>query len=274
MNNRPTQVEPNERITFAVHHADDHMLVVEKPTRVVTQPGVGHQHDTLLNGLMARYPKQLTNLGVNRDFGLVHRLDRETSGLVVIALTPEAYDGLREQFENRKVRKFYWAVCHKAPREHEGVIRKPIHDELQRTSRYTSVRVAKISSAGKPALTAYRVLDHSELGAVIEARPVTGRLHQIRLHLSMIGAAVLGDSLYGPKKIKFGAPRLALHAHRISFDHPITGEQLDIRTKFPRDLRTLLKKLELQRPDLDEQGRGASAIDQRADEVSGDPISE
>ena len=274
MNNRPTHVEPNERITFAVHYADDHMLVVEKPTRVVTQPGVGHQHDTLLNGLVARYPKQLKNLGVNRDFGLVHRLDRETSGLVVIALTPEGYDGLRAQFENRKVRKFYWAVCLKAPRDPEGVIRKPILDELQRTSRYTSVRIAKISNAGKPALTAYRVLDRSDLAATIEARPVTGRLHQIRLHLSMIGSAVLGDSLYGPKKVKFGAPRLALHAHRIVLNHPVTGEEIDIHTKFPRDLRTLLKKLELKRPDLDEQGRGSAAFDQGADKIAGDPVGE
>lgn len=274
MNNRPTHVEPNERVTFAVHHADDHMLVVEKPTRVVTQPGVGHQHDTLLNGLVARYPKQLNNLGVNRDFGLVHRLDRETSGLVVIALTPEAYDGLREQFENRRVRKFYWAVCHKPPREHEGVIRKPILDEIQRTSRYTSVRIAKISNAGKPALTAYRVLDHSDLGALIEARPVTGRLHQIRLHLSMIGSAVLGDSLYGPKKIKFGAPRLALHAHRIVLKHPVTGDEINIRTKFPRDLRTLLKKLDLKRPDLENQVRGSTTLDECADELPGDPVGE
>jgi len=273
MNNRPTQVEPNERVTYAVHYADDHMLVVEKPTRVVTQPGVGHQHDTLLNGLMARYPKQLTNLGVKRDFGLVHRLDRETSGLVAIALTPNAYDGLREQFENRGIRKFYWAVCHKAPRDHEGVIRKPILDEIQRTSRYTSVRIAKISNAGKPALTAYRVIDHSGIGALIEARPVTGRLHQIRIHLSMIGSGVLGDSIYGPKKIKFGAPRLALHAHRIILQHPITGEEIDIRTRFPRDLRTLLKKLDLKRPDLADPAEGLTA-QKRADEVPGDTVGE
>jgi 23S rRNA pseudouridine1911/1915/1917 synthase len=270
MNNRPTHVEPNDRVTFAIRYEDEHMLIVEKPTRVVSQPGVGHQHDTLLNGLMAQYPKQLKNLGVNRDFGLVHRLDRETSGLMAIALTPQAYDGLRDQFENRNVRKYYWAVCHKAPREHEGVIRKPILDEIKRTSRYTSVRTAKISNAGKPALTAYRVLCESDLAALIEARPVTGRLHQIRIHFSMIGAAVLGDSQYGPKKVKFGAPRLALHSHRITLSHPITGDEIDVRTKFPKDLRVLLKKLELTRPDIADP----SVAKKNTDELPGDPVSE
>ncbi len=269
MNNRPTHVEPNDRVTFAIRYEDEHMLVVEKPTRVVSQPGVGHQHDTLLNGLMAQYPKQLRNLGVNRDFGLVHRLDRETSGLMAIALTPQAYDGLREQFENRKVRKFYWAVCLKAPREREGVIRKPILDEIKRTSRYTSVRTAKVSNAGKPALTAYRVVDESELAALLEARPVTGRLHQIRIHFSMIGAAVLGDSQYGPKKMKFAAPRLALHSHRIVLNHPITGEEIDVRSKFPRDLRTLLKKLELSRPDIT-----LPSVKQRPDQLGSDTVRE
>ncbi len=270
MNNRPTQVEPNERVTFAIRYEDEHMLVVEKPTRTVSQPGVGHQHDTLLNGLMAQYPKQLRNLGVNRDFGLVHRLDRETSGLLVIALSPNAYDGLREQFENRKVNKYYWAVCHKAPREPQGVIRKPILDEIKRTSRYTSVRTSRISNKGKPALTAYRVLQSSDLAALIEARPVTGRLHQIRLHLSMIGAAVLGDSQYGPKKMKFGAPRLALHSHRISLTHPITHEQVDVRTKFPKDLRTLLKKLDLIRPDIDQ----SPSVEKSTDQLSTDAVGE
>ncbi|MFK7758749.1 MAG: RluA family pseudouridine synthase, partial [Phycisphaerales bacterium] len=243
-------IEPNERITYRTVHEDEHLLVVEKPTRLVTTPGVGHEHDTLLNGLMAKYRKQLTNMGNVRDHGMLHRLDKETSGLLVVALNQKAYDGLRAQFEQREIKKYYWAVCLKAPREHEGVIRKPISDVLKRASRYTSTRTSRIDRNGKPAVTAYRVIQESALAALIEARPITGRLHQIRVHLDSVGAAVLGDDLYGPKIIRDASPRLALHSHRLSFTHPISGERLDIRTQFPRDLRTTVKKMNLSRPEI------------------------
>ncbi len=242
-------IEPNERVTFRTAYEDEHLLVVEKPSRVVSTPGVGHEHDTLLNGLVARYQKQLINLGNVRDHGMLHRLDKETSGLLVVALNQHAYDGLREQFEQRTVKKFYWAITHKAPKENEGVIRKPISDVVKRASRYTSTRTSRIDRNGKSAVTAYRVLQESALAALIEARPVTGRLHQIRVHLDSVGAAVLGDQLYGPKIVREASPRLALHSHRLSFVHPITGETIDTRTPFPRDLRTTLKKMNLSRPD-------------------------
>ena len=96
-------IEPNERVTFAIAHADDDVLVVRKPPGVVTQPGVGHEHDTLLNGLFARYGSELQQLGNARDFGLVHRLDRETSGVLAVARTAKAYDGLRAAVANREV---------------------------------------------------------------------------------------------------------------------------------------------------------------------------
>jgi len=243
-------VEPNERITYRTAYEDEHILVVEKPTRLVSTPGVGHEHDTLLNGLMANYKKQLTNMGNARDHGMLHRLDKETSGLLVVALNNKAYDGLRKQFEQRQIKKYYWAMTHKAPRDSEGVIRKSITDVVKRASRYTSTRTSRIDRNGKTAVTAYRVLHESALAALIEARPVTGRLHQIRVHLDSVGAAVLGDRLYGPKIVRDASPRLALHSHRLSFIHPITGEEIDIRTQFPRDLRTTMKKMNLPRPEL------------------------
>lgn len=243
-------VEPNPRVTYRTHFEDDHLLVVEKRSGLVTQPGVGHTTDTLLNGLFDAYGPRLQNLGQPRDFGLVHRLDRDTSGLLAVALTAAAYDGLRAAFEQREVRKFYWAVCKSAPREPEGVIRLSLDERIQRIDRYTSVRRGTISKSGKPALTAYRVLEANDLGALIEARPVTGRLHQIRLHLNAIGATVLGDPLYGGEAARASAPRLALHAHRLAFTHPITGERIDAQSRWPGDLRLLLKKHELSRPDL------------------------
>jgi 23S rRNA pseudouridine1911/1915/1917 synthase len=252
-------VEPNERVTFAVKHEDADLLVVRKPPGVVTQPGVGHEHDTLLNGLFARYGTQLQQLGAKRDFGLVHRLDRETSGLLLVALTADAYDGLREKFAAREISKYYWAVCHKAPREAQGVIKRPILEEERRKDRYTSEKKGVLSSGGKPAVTAYRVLDASPLGALIEARPVTGRLHQVRLHLDSIGAGILGDKLYGPTRTNSASHRLALHAHRIALVHPVTGEPLDVRTAFPKDLRRVLRALELKRPDLEEADEGGES---------------
>ncbi len=244
-------IQSNERVTFSIKYEDNDLLVVEKPTRIVSQPGVGHEHDTLLNGLFVNYGKQLQQLGQARDFGLVHRLDRETSGVMLVALTAQAYDGLRKQFEERKINKYYWALCLKAPKDSQGVIKRPILEQLKRKNRYTSIRKASISNAGKPAVTAYRVLSESNKAALIEARPVTGRLHQVRIHMDLIGAAVLGDKLYGPNIVKHASPRLALHAHRIVFTHPAKEELMDIRTKWPKDLRTTLNRLDIPRPDLE-----------------------
>jgi 23S rRNA pseudouridine1911/1915/1917 synthase len=257
-------IEPNERVTFGIAHEDEHLLVVVKPPKLVTQPGVGHEHDTLLNGLFARFGERLQNLGAARDFGLVHRLDRETSGVLAVALSAEAYDGMRRRFAEREIRKFYWAVCLKAPREHTGVIKRPIAEIERRKSRYTSEKLARLDSGGKPAVTAYRVLDASPLAALLEARPVTGRLHQIRIHLDSIGCGILGDRVYGPTRTTGASRRLALHAHRLAFDHPVTGEPVDVRTAFPKDLRRLLRSLELERPDL--EGGGAQGVPEPGDE--------
>lgn len=243
---------PNDRVTFRVAYEDGDLLVVGKRSRLVTAPGVGHDDDTLLNGLMARFPKQLARLGARRDWGLVHRLDRGTSGLIVVALSADAYDGLRESFETRQVRKFYWALCRGTPNKPAGVIKRPIIEEVHRASKYTSTKTSRIGNSGKAAVTAYRVLQSSPAGSLIEARPVTGRLHQVRVHLDSIGATVLGDEYYGPAIARGASKRLALHAHRIAFAHPVTGEALDIRTPFPRDLRPLLKRMRLDRPDLGE----------------------
>jgi 23S rRNA pseudouridine1911/1915/1917 synthase len=274
-----THIEPNERIAFRTLYQDNDMLVVEKPGGVVTMPGVGHQHDTLLNALYAKHGERLRQLGVARDHGLVHRLDRDTSGVLAVALTRDAYDGLRAQFEERTVKKFYWAVCVKAPREQEGVIKRPIEETVERKDRYTSVRRSRLASGGKAAVTAYRVIQESELGAIIEARPITGRLHQIRVHLASVGATVLGDDLYGTSRARGVSSRLALHSHRIVITNPVSGKLLDIKSAFPRDLRGLLKRLDLQRPDTIDTSKPAAETpsdqsDERADEFSRDSIGE
>ena len=240
-------VEPNERITFKVRFEDEDLLVIDKRAGLVTQPGKGHERDTLLNGLFARYGAQLQNLGRARDFGLLHRLDKMTSGLLLVGLRPRAYDALRELFATRAVRKFYWAVTAKAPNKPTGVINRPI---LETTD---EMKLAKISSAGKASITAYRVLQMSTIGggaaALLECRPVTGRLHQIRAHLESIGCPILGDELYAPRAVRGVAQRLALHSHRLAFTHPVSGETVDVESPWPRDLLNLLKKFGFERPD-------------------------
>lgn len=258
-------IEPNAKVRFKIRHQDEHVLVLDKPHGLVTQPGKGHLTDSLLNGLFAGssvnaetgkktpWGIRLQKLGEERDFGLLHRLDRETSGLLVAALSREAYDGLRDQFEAREVKKFYWAICSRRPRNDTGVIKKSILETVgfAQGDLYDSrnVKIARISAAGKPALTAYRVLDANNIGALIECRPVTGRLHQVRIHLDAIGCPILSDGFYAPANTRGVAPRLALHSHRIVFTHPVTKETIDIHSPFPKDLKQALTTLKLKLPE-------------------------
>lgn len=236
-------IPPNPAITFPILHEDDAVIVVDKPARLPTQPGLGHEEDTLLNGLFARHGPALQKLGRARDFGLLHRLDKMASGLLVIALTPPAYDTLRTAFEERQIRKFYWAVVKGPLAKESGVINKPIAEHAGQK------KTARITGAGKQAITAWRVLCHGTGASLLECRALTGRLHQVRAHLSAIHAPILGDDLYAPPAIQAAAPRLALHCHRLSFKHPVTGLPLDVRTRWPKDLGPLLRRLGLSRPD-------------------------
>jgi 23S rRNA pseudouridine1911/1915/1917 synthase len=240
-------IAPTESVPYTLRYQDEDLLVVDKPARIATQPGKGHEHDTLLNGLFAAFGPQLQNLGRARDFGLLHRLDRQTSGLLIVGLKPKAYDGLRAQFEKRAIKKFYWAVASRAPKKPSGVIRRPILEETD------DKKLARISSAGKPSVTAYRVLQVStkpgQHAALVECRPVTGRLHQVRVHLESIGCPILGDDLYAPRPIAMAAARLALHAHRLVFKHPTTGATIDVRSPWPKDLANALRRVGLTKPE-------------------------
>ncbi|MBC7834905.1 MAG: RluA family pseudouridine synthase [Phycisphaerales bacterium] len=270
---------PNERVTYKLEHADEHVLVINKRAGLVTQPGLGHERDSLLNGLFAAYGQQLQNLGKSRDFGLLHRLDRETSGLLVVALTTRAYDALRTAFEERRVKKFYWALCAKGPKDDSGVIKLAIAETNPSPGKPKLARVIRgktaetggrttVGAAAKAATTAFRVLaragqgeqerrEREEEGAgrggasLVEARPLTGRLHQVRVHLEAIGAPIFGDEFYAPPAVANASPRLALHAHRLVFAHPVTGNQVDVRAAWPRDLKPVLKRLGLGRPDVE-----------------------
>lgn len=250
-------VTPEPRVTFTTRYQDEHLLVVSKRAGLVTQPGIGHDTDTLLNGLFARFGARLQALGRARDFGLLHRLDRDTSGLLIVGLSARAYDRLRDDFASRRIAKFYWAIAARAPRAPAGLIDKPIAETTPRPGAHGQIvepKLAKVSSAGKGSATAYRTLEASPMAALIEARPLTGRLHQVRVHMELIGCPILGDRHYAPPAIARAAPRLALHAHRIAFVHPITGLPVDTSSPFPRDLRSTLTRMGLHTPTAAQSG--------------------
>lgn len=235
-------MKPNEAVPFEIRWESDELLVVEKPAGVVTQPGKKHEDDSLLNGLFVRYGKELRNLGEARSWGLLHRLDKGTSGLVLVALRNRAYDHLRAQFEQRQVRKVYWALVVGRPRPVQGVIQKPITEVV------SSRKKAVIKRGGKQAITAYRVLESAEDVSLVEARPKTGRLHQVRIHLASLGHPLLGETLYAGKIELPAAPRLCLHAAGLSFIEPATGRRLTMDSPLPKDLRKTLKRFGLEIP--------------------------
>lgn len=269
-------IEPNERVPFRVRFADEHLVIVEKPAGVPSQPGRGHVHDTLLNAAFAHHGPRLQQLGRARDFGLLHRLDRQTSGLLVMALNAAAYDGLRGQFEARAVRKYYWALVKGELRTPQGVIRKPILETGGAAGDDDGAghrpKQARISSAGKAAVTAYRVIQSSSGAALLECRPVTGRLHQVRIHLAAIHHPILGDDVYARGAIRAASPRLALHAHRLVVTHPVTEARIDVRTAWPRDLRGVLKRLGLDEPARDGPERSAPGRVEGGHEVERDGV--
>ena len=217
---------PNGRIRLRVLHEDPEFLVIDKPSGLPMHPGPRHGTDTLLNGLAARSP-ECALLGYSHNHGLVHRLDLETSGLVVVARTVRAYASLVEQFEARQVHKQYLAlVAVGAAGVEGGLIDRPVAD--------------------KPAVTEVEVIEHCGPVALLKLKPRTGRMHQLRVHLSERSNPVLCDRRYGTGRDELTArlylKRLALHAEQLSFSHPDTGEPLAFERPMPRDLRHSWKR--------------------------------
>ncbi len=229
---------PNRRVPLSILHADPAFLIVHKPAGVVTQPGEGHTRDTLLNGLFATHGTTLQNIGKHRDFGLLHRLDRATSGLVVVALTAEAYDHLRAQFADRRIRKTYLALLHGAPYPPEGTERTPIWE-----SREQGIKRARLGEhpAAQPAVTRYKTLIRTKTLALVECHPETGRLHQIRAHMAHRGAPVVADDVYLGARwdavdhafARLGGHPQFLHAARIELTHPTTGKRVTFTDPLP-----------------------------------------
>jgi len=222
-----------EDLPLTILYEDADLVVVDKPAGMVVHAGAGHQRGTLVNALLHRFGRLSA---VNGDLrpGIVHRLDRDTSGVLVVARTDRAHQALAAQFHDRQVRKTYLALVHGRVKQPQGRIETPITRDPVRRTRMTS-RL----SHGRTALTEYRVEEKLSGFTFLEVEIKTGRTHQIRVHLSSLGNAVVGDRLYGAPASIPGLPplgRFFLHAHRFRFRPPSRDEWSDVASPMPSEL--------------------------------------
>lgn len=242
----PFAISP-EPIPLDVLYEDAHLLVIDKPAGMVVHPAPGHTTGTLVNALLARYPEWAEMEWVDEEEdepvsprarpGVVHRLDKDTSGVLIVAKNAEARLALQAQFQARQVEKVYLALVYGVPSTPAGVIEAPIGRDPRQRKRMAVVR------DGKPARTEFTVQERFTESALLEVRPKTGRTHQIRVHLAFIGHPVVGDSVYGRRKRGIPCPRQFLHAARIAFIHPVTGRPVECTAPLPEDLAATLESL-------------------------------
>jgi len=239
-------------IPLSVAFEDEHLIVVDKPAGMVVHPAAGNPDGTLVNALLHHCAENgggsLSGIGGVARPGIVHRIDKDTSGLLVVAKSDAAHEGLAAQFAEHSVHRRYLAVCGGHPTTTEGTI----DERLGRSdaNRKKMAVLAKDSSRGKHAITHYKVLKRLEASALLECRLETGRTHQVRVHCASIGHALLGDPLYGrtPKTLKpllsrLNFARQALHAAELGFIHPILGQNLRFAADLPADMQELIDEL-------------------------------
>jgi len=232
-----------ESIPVEILYVDDFLIVVNKPPDMVIYPAAGHSSGTLLNAV-AYHSKKLASVGGPLRPGVVHRLDKDTSGVMVVALEDSAYYNLVGQFRERSINRKYKALIYGALKKVSGeIVLKIGRSESDRKKMSTKVH------KGKEAVTSWKVIDRFTDATLIEAKLGTGRTHQIRVHFASIGHPVLGDKTYGKKttldtgerRITF--PRQMLHAELLGFTHPATGEYMEFRTEMPEDMTDLIALL-------------------------------
>ncbi len=232
-----------EAVALDVRFADEHLLVLAKPAGLVVHPGPGHDHGTVVHGLLHRFP-EIAEVGAPTRPGIVHRLDRDTSGLMIVARTSQAYDALVDAFATHAIDRRYFALVSGTPGARRGVVDAPIGRSTRRRTRMA------VRDSGRPARTGYEVLASWEEPDVslLECTLETGRTHQVRVHLSAIGHPIVGDRTYGGRILRGperddAASRPFLHAHRLVFEHPVLGEQIDVEDPLPTELEQLRSSL-------------------------------
>lgn len=227
-----------EDIPLNIIWDERHFLVINKPPGLVVHPGAGNPDHTLVNALLYYYPK-IREIGNLERPGIVHRLDKNTSGLLVAAKTSRAYFNLKNQFKQREVDKYYIGLVWGRMPERSGRINFPIGRHAKHGERM-SVKAKKTREAE----TIYDVQKEYKEFSLLELKPITGRTHQLRVHLAAAGHPLLGDDYYGRTKEKKGCPRIFLHAYRMAFKHPVTGSWHEFTAPLPGDLQGFLNSLE------------------------------
>jgi 23S rRNA pseudouridine1911/1915/1917 synthase len=230
-----TSVEP-EPIPLTVLYEDDDLAVIDKPAGLVVHPGAGNETGTLVNAILARYPEIAQMDYAPKRRGIVHRLDKDTSGVILIARRAPILQRLMRQFAARTVEKVYLALTEKPPKTNIGRIDAPIARDPQNRKRMKVVR------DGKPAVSEFQVIERFKDGkTLLSVKLLTGRTHQIRVHLAFIDCPLVGDTVYGFRKPRF--ERQFLHAAKLCFDHPRTRERLCFESPLPDHLRAYLDNL-------------------------------
>ena len=233
----PPPIDPvavAEDIAIDVIYEDADMLVVNKPPGMTVHPSPGHTTSTLVNAILA-HCNDLSGIGGVLRPGIVHRLDRDTSGVIVVAKNDAAHTALATQLKDRTVEKTYVALVEGTPKPADGVIDAPIARDPRNRQRMAIV------DRGRASVTAYTVIDRFDGMSLLEARPKTGRTHQIRVHLAAIGHPIIGDRVYGKPSQLVG--RQFLHARRITFAHPRTGDRVEYEAPLAADLEAALRKV-------------------------------
>ncbi len=224
-------------IPVEVLYEDNDIIVVNKPKGLVVHPANGNPDGTLVNALMKICKGTLSGIGGEIRPGIVHRLDKDTSGVLIVAKNDKAHLALCEQIKNREVKKTYLALTRGIIKENEATINMPIGRST------TDRKKMAVVKTGKEAITHFKVIERFKENTLLEINLETGRTHQIRVHLSQIGYPIVGDMVYSNGKNKFGVQGQMLHAWKIKFMHPITGKEMEIEAPLPPYFKDVLEKL-------------------------------
>ena len=242
---KPAVAQP-EKIPLDILFEDKSLLVVNKPAGLVVHPSAGHEEHTLVNALLHHCDGSLSGIGGVARPGIVHRLDKETSGCLVVAKNDETHLALSEQFAAREVRKIYQALVCGEPGRPTG----EIHAAIARHPTHRKRMAVSDESEGRAAHTSYKILERLHAATLMQAQIHTGRTHQVRVHFQFIGHPLVGDETYGARQnarlkelTNYAAPRVMLHAKELSFTHPATKKTLKFEAPLPADFEAALKAL-------------------------------
>ena len=233
------ELKPQE-MPLDIIYEDDEMLVINKEKGIVVHPGNGNPDGTLVNAVMAKCKGSLSGIGGKIRPGIVHRIDKDTSGLVIIAKNDNSHINLSKQIQNREVEKTYIALVRGKIKENEATINMPIGRSTKDRKKMAVVKT------GKVAITHFKVLKRYNEFTLLEVKIETGRTHQIRVHLSEIGYPIVGDEVYSNGKNPFNVKGQMLHAAKLTFKHPKTGEKITVEAPLPQYFKDVLDILKLQ----------------------------